>query len=644
MTMDGPTAPIDGSIANDTNDAPSHAGGSLDAMLKDRFGYESFRPMQRDIIADAIAGRDAFVLMPTGGGKSLCYQMPPLVCTGAAVVISPLISLMQDQHSALEANGIHSTVLNSAIDPDEIRGREAAALRGAYDLIYMSPERLFSGAGRWLVDQLDIAMFAIDEAHCISEWGHDFRPDYRMLGQLREHFGGKFQSVPIMALTATATLRVADDIVEQLRLREPTVYRGDFERKNLFYQVRPKQDTFGQIMDYLREHPGAEGIIYCLSRKRTEQITAKLQDQGVAALPYHAGLTSDVRKRNQHDFVYGGTTIMVATIAFGMGIDKPDVRFVMHADLPRHLEGYYQESGRAGRDGLHADCILFFSAGDRGRIEFFIRQKETEAEQQRAFRQLDQVFDYAYTTGCRCVPLLKYFGQAHAGDCGHCDNCTKPPVMVDVTDEARKFLSAVARTEQRFGIGHVIDVLRGSNTEKVSRWGHHDLSVFNIGADVPAAQWRRIAQTLIALGQLAQSADEYPTVHLTASSRPVLHGEEKVIMAQPRAQPRRGGASRRASAGASNAQTVGAGNLELSVDDQLFEKLRGLRRQLASEKAVPPYVVFSDASLKHMAQTKPVDLDQFTAVKGVGKHKLRQYGPVFTQLIAEHGAGRVGGA
>ena len=607
---------------------------ALRAALKRHFGHEDFRPMQRQVIVDAMARRDVFLVMPTGGGKSLCYQLPAVMGRGVTLVVSPLIALMQDQVKALEINGVSATVLNSSVEPAEVYRREQQAAEGRYDLIYMAPERLMGGAGGRLIERLDLAMIAIDEAHCISEWGHDFRPEYRQLGQLRR----RYPDVPIMALTATATPRVAADVVQQLQLRSPSVYRGGFERQNLYYEVRPKQRCVDQIIRYLRENPTHEGIVYCLSRTGTETTAQRLQRDGVAALPYHAGLSNDVRHDNQHAFVHGDARVIVATIAFGMGIDKPDVRFVIHFDLPRHIEGYYQETGRAGRDGLPADCILFFSHGDRAKIEHFIAQKETEHERELALAQLQQMINFAYTTGCRCVPLLAYFGEEHPGGCGHCDNCRYPPDLVDATDDARKLLSAVARTDQGFGLGHVVDVLRGKVTDKVLRWEHQRLSVFGIGAETPPAQWRRVADALFDAGRLAQTDDEFPTNYLTPQSLPVLKGAETVQVVRPRAvksaKPAR---TRRRRDSPATAGTGPEGDSEVApVDAHLFEKLRKTRRELAAAQSVPAYVIFGDASLRQMAQDRPTTLDQFELITGVGAHKLKRYGRVFTGVIREY--------
>ena len=607
----------------------THAGQDdpLANSLKQYFGHDVFRPMQRDIIEGVIAGRDTFVVMPTGGGKSLCYQLPALVGQGTTIVISPLIALMQDQVAQLTQNGIRATLLNSTLDRDEAFDRERRAMQGEYDLVYMAPERLMSTSGSRLLRELDVARFAIDEAHCISEWGHDFRPEYRMIGRLRDQFGGRFADTPVVALTATATPRVREDILAQLRLREPAVYLGDFERKNLSYELRPKKNALRQIGDYLKQNPTYEGIIYCGSRRKCDEMSEKLRAAGISALPYHAGLDGQVRERNQHDFIYGDARVVCATIAFGMGVDKPDVRFVIHADLPRSLEGYYQETGRAGRDGLPADCIFFYSGGDRARIEHFIEQKEDEAERKHAYWQLQQVVQFAHATACRMPKLLGYFGQEHAGDCGHCDNCAAPPKLLDVTVHAQKLLSAIVRTGQRFGIGHVVKVLRGSSEQRVREYKHDQLSVYGIGADQPEGHWRQLAEHLIQEGAIASTTDQYRTLHLTPEGKAVMRGGTTVTMP----------ISRVASQGP--AKRTRQDDTQLGpVDEPLFDKLRALRKQLADEQGVPPYVVFGDKALRQMCQTYPTDNAAFLAVSGVGQRKLEQYGEVFMALISEHQA------
>ncbi|MEM8495275.1 MAG: DNA helicase RecQ [Planctomycetota bacterium] len=616
-----------------------HDEALLRNTLKDRFGHATFRPIQAQIIGDVLDGRDVFVILPTGGGKSLCYQLPAVILAearrGVTVVISPLIALMQNQVEALRANGVRAAFINSTLDLDEAYQQEQAAIRGELDLIYLAPERLMTPQGqRWLA-QVPVARFAIDEAHCISEWGHDFRPEYRQLGDLRSLSEGRFKDVPVMALTATATPRVSDDIVRQLQMRDPAVHRGGFERENLTYAVRPKQQVVEQILADLRSNPDDEGIVYCQSRAKCEQLAEKLQANGVAALPYHAGLSAEVREKNQHDFIYGDARVVVATIAFGMGVDKPDVRFVVHADLPKNLESYYQETGRAGRDGLPARCVLFYSGGDRSKVEFFINQKPDEDERRHATEQLDEMVRYCHATGCRTQVVLEHFGETlddtRDRKCGHCDNCLNPPKLSDVTTDARKLLSAVARTGQRFGLSHVIDVLRGSASEKVTSREHDKLTVHGIGKDQPTGHWRAVAEHLIQQDFLAQTSDEFRTVSLTPQSKPLLRGEVTVEMAVSRATKAR--AFVKSGAGGRN-RTGGVDDAQ--IDHDLFETLRNLRKELAAEQGVPPYVVFGDAALRQMAAYQPTTDAEFLAISGVGRTKLERYGPQFLQSIKQH--------
>jgi len=597
-----------------------HADASL-PLLKERFGHDAYRPMQRRVIDAAMQNRDAMVVMPTGGGKSLCYQLPAIATPGTTLVVSPLIALMQNQVDLLHANGIKATLLNSSLSREEADLRERQAIDGAFDLVYLAPERLMSSAGFRLLSRLNVSRIAVDEAHCISEWGHDFRPEYRQLGQLREGFGGKVADAPLLALTATATPRVADDIVRQLGLRDPAVFRAGFERTNLYYEVRPKRKVFEQLMAYLAQHPTEEGIIYCGSRAAVDRLTERLYNAGVAAVGYHAGMEHADRHASQHAFVFGDARVCVATVAFGMGVDKPDVRFVFHTDLPRQLEGYYQQTGRAGRDGLPANCVLFYSPADLPRLLGFAEEKPSEQERQLAIEQARQMVGFAVETRCRMPSLLGYFGQSHPGECGHCDNCKHPPRIIEATDDARRLLSAVARTDQRYGLGHVVDVLRGSKSQRVLDLGHDQLSVHGIGSRKGKAFWMALADGLIQRGELGVTADEFRVAHLTETSMPVLRGEVEVSVAEPRAL--------------AGVKTQRNDREIPPADRALFDTLRQLRTKLARERGVPPYIIFGDASLEQMARDKPTSLQAFAAIGGVGQAKLSRYGDVFVETIRD---------
>ena len=521
---------------------PSGAtAGDADATLKSRFGHEGFRPRQREAVDAALRGEDVFVLMPTGGGKSLCYQLPAVMTRGTTVVVSPLIALMEDQVRGLWANGVSAALLHSGLDAAESNDLETRIERGEFDLVYLSPERLVGAKGRRLLRAMlrrgAIDRFAIDEAHCISEWGHDFRPEYRRLGELRDDPESPLAQAPMLALTATATPRVAADVVAQLRLRDPVRIELGFERSNLHYAVRPKRGAFEHIASYLEANPRHEGIVYCNSRAKTEQTASKLRERGVDALAYHAGMDHADRRAAQEAFTFGRTRVCVATVAFGMGVDKPDVRFVFHLDPPRHLEGYYQQTGRAGRDGLPADCVMFYSPADVARLRGFLDEIESPDERAVAEGQLREVVRFAVETKCRMPRLLGYFGEHHPGDCGHCDNCLHPPEHADRTLHARMLLSAVARTEQRFGLSHVVDVLRGSRSQKVRQHRHDRLSVHGIGKDQSKSFWLQLADGLIERGELALSTDGFRIATLTAESKPVLRGQARVELARARPSP-----------------------------------------------------------------------------------------------------------
>jgi len=584
--------------------------------LRRTFGYDSFRPLQAEIVDAVLTGRDVFVLMPTGGGKSLCYQLPALLMDGTAVVVSPLIALMKDQVDKLQAMGAPATFVNSSLDGAEVRARLAAVARREVKLLYVAPERLVLPRFLDLLHRTRISFFAVDEAHCISEWGHDFRPEYRELRQLRE----LFPDAHIAAFTATATARVQADIVQQLGLDGAATFRGSFNRENLFYQVVPKQSPYEQLRAYVRARAHASGIVYCQSRATCESVADRLSSEGFSATAYHAGLDADERRRRQEAFVRDDVRIVVATIAFGMGIDKPDVRFVIHYDLPKNLEGYYQESGRAGRDGEPSECVLFYSYADAAKHEHFIAERPPR-EQAIAKAQLRSMLDWAQSPTCRRRALLAYFDEELADPPEHCcDVCREPVELMDWTVPAQMFLSCVKRTGERFGAGHVVDVLRGAQTEKVRRFGHERLSTYGIGADRPTAEWQHLARELLRDGYVRQSPEEYNALKITPKGMGALVGRASVMLTRPR--PLAPGS--RAAKQAANAD----------VDNpRLFERLRALRKQLADERGYPPYVVFHDAVLRDMARLKPTSHAALKRISGVGERKAADYGDAFIAEI-----------
>lgn len=591
---------------------------SLEQALKHFFGYDSFRPGQRAIIEAALKKRDMLIVMPTGGGKSLCFQLPALLKPGLTVVVSPLIALMQDQVEALRDNGIGATFLNSTLDGRETRSREEAILEGRIKLLYVAPERLLSERFLPFLDllqeNLGISAFAIDEAHCVSEWGHDFRPDYRQLQQLRD----RYPEIPIMALTATATDRVRSDIIQQLALQQPYIHVASFNRPNLYYEVRQKHKrSFNDLLQIIKQNNGS-GIVYCISRKRVDEIALKLQQSGISALPYHAGMLDDERVSNQTRFIRDDVQVMVATVAFGMGINKPDVRFVVHYDLPRNLEGYYQESGRAGRDGEPAHCSLFFGYGDVKTLEYLIEQKPDEQEQRIAMQQLRRMIDYADATDCRRTIQLSYFGEQFPGNCSQCDNCRYQKPVEDWTLEAMKFLSGVARCKERFGMNHIIEVLRGAKTQKILQYGHDQLSTYGIGKDRSVDEWKMLGRSLLHQGLLDETHDGYPVLKLNARSWEVMKRQRTVQIA---VLPK---------------QEVQVPKRSLAVEvELLFGVLRVLRKQIADQQSIPPYMVFPDSSLRVMAVERPQTVEDFMKISGVGERKRDKYAKRFIEAIRE---------
>jgi ATP-dependent DNA helicase RecQ len=598
--------------------------GALRDALKHHFGFDAFRPLQAEIVSDVLSGRDVFALLPTGGGKSMCFQLPALLGVGLTVVISPLIALMKDQVDALTTAGIPAAFLNSSLDSGAVRARQSELDAGAYRLLYVAPERLAMPGFAADLERWNVARFAVDEAHCISEWGHDFRPEYRRIAELR----ARFPALPFIALTATATDRVRDDIIERLALRDPRVYVASFNRPNLTYRVVPKVRAADSLVAWLRARPDEAGIVYAQSRASVETLTDKLTANGIPALPYHAGLASEVRVRNQERFLRDDVRVICATVAFGMGINKSNVRFVVHYDVPKNVEGYYQETGRAGRDGLPAECLLYFSHGDVNKYESFIAEKSDPREAAVARAQLEKMTRYAYSNDCRRRELLAYFGETLAVEnCGACDNCLEPRPSRDATIAAQKMLSCIYRMRARdggsFGVTHVIDVLLGNYNEKIERWGHQNLSTYGIGGELGRTAWRHLADELLRLGLIAADAARFNTLALTPAGRRALGERSPIAIRDAAVAPVK---ARKAKAAAASDE---------EYDAELFAALRTLRRRLADERDVPAFVIFSDAALRAMAREAPTTPAGLRAISGVGDKKLADFGDHFLAAIRE---------
>ncbi|HUF72691.1 MAG TPA: DNA helicase RecQ [Gammaproteobacteria bacterium] len=594
-------------------------------ILRDIFGYADFRGHQRAVIDSALAGRDSLVLMPTGGGKSLCFQIPALIRDGTGLVVSPLIALMADQVDALGELELDAAYLNSTLTPAEQRAVIARLESGELDLLYAAPERVMQPQTLAILRAARLSLIAIDEAHCVSQWGHDFRPEYLALGELAEAFPG----VPRMALTATATPATRREIVERLALSDAETFVAGFDRPNIRYSVGIKTDPKRQLKRFLNNHRGEAGIVYCLTRKRVEQTAEWLCREGFDALPYHAGLSGDVRAANQRRFVIDDGVVIVATIAFGMGIDKPDVRFVAHLDLPKSMESYYQETGRAGRDGEPAEAWMVYGLADVVQLRQIVESSEAAEEYKwHERRKLDALLGWCEVTECRRRPLLDYFGDVLDADCGNCDNCIAPPVTWDATEAAQKLLSAVYRTGQRFGAAHVVDVLLGNATEKVVRNRHDELSVFDIGAELSQQTWRSVIRQLVVRGYLRVDQERYGALVLTGQSRSLLRGETRLGL---REDPKTAVVAKKKAKASTTAEALSEGNREL------FEELRELRKRIAAEQGVPPYVIFHDSTLIQMTEARPESPGEILAISGVGKTKLEKYGDAFLRLLAQHG-------
>lgn len=603
----------------------------LSAKLKECFGYSRFRPLQREIIEETLAGRDALAILPTGGGKSLCYQLPALLRSGLTLVVSPLIALMKDQVDGLRENGIKAAYLNSTLDEDDSKETWRQLYRGEIQLLYLSPERLMLEGMFDTLASLHLEFIAVDEAHCISSWGHDFRPEYRTLKSLREHF----PNVPVLALTASATERVRSDILGMLGMESARTFVASFNRPNLSYRIIPRLSPMKQILEILSDHRDESGIIYCLSRAKTESVADDLIKKGVKAAAYHAGLSAHERDTRQEQFAQDEVHVMVATIAFGMGVDKPDVRFVIHHDLPKNIESYYQETGRAGRDGLPSECVMLYSSGDAAKLRQFIEQTSDPTEREHAGRQLTQLLQFAEGSECRRVSLLRYFGEVYADEkgtptrsCGACDNCLTPREEVDATEVTQKLLSCVLRINKHsgfsVGLAHVVDVLTGAQHEKVKRWSHDSLSTYGVGKGRSKSEWLYYGRELISHGLLRANPERFNVLEVTHEGMSVLKERRPVILRAPLVTSSLTSDKRK-----EQKQRLGA----IDFDTGLFEKLRSWRIGVAKKKGVPAYMIFSDATLQAIAASRPTSIGGLENISGIGEKKLALYGDAVLEVL-----------